>query len=144
MGLDGQGHRNMGWNQPAQTCTSAGTHTGRKDPGRRVIPVGASLGLSPPRRSCRLCGRQTQAGAAHHDVANLHEEKGAVGVPGAGAHPASGREAQGCWRTVTEEAGPAAWLQKTEKCACITPGGVPPSAPRPAPVQVEPVGLRAD
>ena len=97
--------------------------------------MGASLGLSPPRRSCRLCGRQTQAGAAHHDVPNQHEEKGAVGVPGAGAHPASGRGAQGCWRTVTEEAGPAAWLQKTEKAGCLMlvclhhPGRGPPLGP---------------
>ena len=57
---------------------------------------------------------------------------------GAGARPASGRGAQGCWRTVTEGAGPAAWPQKTEQAGCLMlvgaghPGRGPPLGPPPA------------
>lgn len=54
---------------------------------------------------------------------------------GTDARPASGRGAQGCWRTVTEGAGPAAWPQKTEKAGCLMlvrlhhPGRGPPPRP---------------
>ena len=54
------------------------THTRWKGLGRRVVPAGAIHGPSPPRRGCCLRARQTQTGAAHHGVANLHKEKGAV------------------------------------------------------------------
>ena len=61
---------------------SASTHTRWKGLGRQAVPAGASHGPSPPQRDCRLRARQTQTGAAHHGVTNLHEEKGAVGIQG--------------------------------------------------------------
>ena len=54
---------------------------------------------------------------------------------------------QGCWRAETEGAGPVAWPQKPKKAGCLTlvrlhhPGR---GSPRPAPVQVGPMGFRAD